>query len=68
MTSKINDLLENPILEDASFAQNCNITFPTKESSARCWMIDLGFAYCPVKNSCTLHVHEREDARKERRI
>ena len=42
--SKIKELLEKPILEDASCAQNYNIAYPSKESKVCRWMPDLGFA------------------------
>ena len=46
---KINELIEKPINDDASFIQVCNITYRVKESSIRLWMNDPAFVCCPVK-------------------
>ena len=64
---KINKLLQSPIKNDSSFSLAYDITYPVKESSIRRWMDDLGFVYCPVKKIYMMNIHEREDARVDRK-
>ena len=67
VTNKINNLLKDVILEDASFYQRQNISHPVKLLSIHRWVKDLNFKCFPNKKSHVINMHEREDAKLDRK-
>ena len=67
LSNKVNEMLKDVILEDASFCQRYSIACPVKMSSIRRWMEDLKFKHCPQKKSCVINMHEREDVKEDRK-
>ena len=61
ISNKINEILKDVILEDTSFCQQYNLTYPVKMSSIHRWIDDMKFKYCPAKKSYMINIHERED-------
>ena len=64
---KINKLLESSIKNNSLLSLACNIAYLVKESSIQQWIDDLSFLYCPVKKSCIINIHKREDSRVDRK-